>query len=173
MSSMQNYHADESAFDTPRISSSVVSISGREASSASQVSCITSMLLPPDMLSQAPSNCNLKQNMLTEVEKKSIKNEKIEEGSECGDSRNVSPTPRYLELREVMSKTTSEAVIMIKSRPKKHMMRTERGSKYRGVSKNGKKWQVSKNTINYYQRVNLSLVLCKNCKNRKTILCMK
>ena len=42
-----------------------------------------------------------------------------------------------------MAKTTSDTVTMIKSRPKKHMMRTERGSKYRGVSKNGKKWQVS------------------------------
>ena len=31
-----------------------------------------------------------------------------------------------------MSKTSSDSVIMIKSRPKKQLMRTERGSKYRG-----------------------------------------
>lgn len=56
-------------------------------------------------------------------------------------------TVRFQELQEVMQKTTSDAVVMIKSRPKKHLMRTERGSKYRGVSKNGKKWQVSALTV--------------------------
>ena len=42
-----------------------------------------------------------------------------------------------------MGRTESEVVTLIRSRPKKHLAQTERGSKYRGVSKNGKKWQVS------------------------------
>ena len=55
----------------------------------------------------------------------------------------IKETVRYQELKEILAKTESENAVMIKSRPKKRLIQTERGSKYRGVSKNGKKWQVS------------------------------
>ena len=55
----------------------------------------------------------------------------------------IKETVRYQELKEILAKTESENTVMIKSKPKKRLIQTERGSKYRGVSKNGKKWQVS------------------------------
>lgn len=42
-----------------------------------------------------------------------------------------------------MEQTSSDSTIMIRHEPKKQIQKTGRGSKYRGVSKNGKKWQVS------------------------------
>ena len=50
------------------------------------------------------------------------------------------------ELREIMKKTENPNQIVIKNKPRIRGMESQRGSKYRGVSKNGKKWQVSTNT---------------------------
>lgn len=41
-----------------------------------------------------------------------------------------------------MEQTSSDSTIMIRHEPKKQIQKTGRGSKYRGVSKNGKKWQI-------------------------------
>ena len=73
-------------------------------------------------------------------------------------------TLRFTELQEVMQKTASEATVMIKSRPKKRQMETERGSKYRGVSKNGKKWQVS--SRNRYNIFTTFYGLCKTIQTK-------
>ena len=52
-------------------------------------------------------------------------------------------TARLTELMKLVRQTKNESSIVIKAKPKKRQIATERGSKYRGVSKNGKKWQVS------------------------------
>ena len=54
--------------------------------------------------------------------------------------------PRLEEVREALSKVSDRNSIVIVARPKNNQITTERGSKYRGVSKNGKKWQVSPRT---------------------------
>ena len=67
-------------------------------------------------------------------------------------------TVRYQELKEIIARTDSNNTIMIVSRPKKRLIQTERGSKYRGVSKNGKKWQVRIDLM-YYNFYTLSYYL--------------
>lgn len=42
-----------------------------------------------------------------------------------------------------LEKATSEDQVIISSRLKRKISKSNRGSAYRGVSKNGKKWQVS------------------------------
>jgi hypothetical protein len=61
--------------------------------------------------------------------------------SDSGDT--IPETVKFQQLRKILEKQGDLDQIIIKSRPKKHLIQTERGSKYRGVSKNGKKWQVS------------------------------
>ena len=61
-----------------------------------------------------------------------------------GDSEGSIPeTTRFKELQALIQSVQSEAVTLIRAKPKKRQCETDRGSKYRGVSKNGKKWQVS------------------------------
>ena len=57
----------------------------------------------------------------------------------------ICETPRFKQLRTAI-KNNKEGLdfIMIAAKPKRRLAKTERGSKYRGVSKNGKKWQVSR-----------------------------
>jgi hypothetical protein len=50
---------------------------------------------------------------------------------------------QFRALKELLTGDNSNNISLIKAKPKKHITETERGSKYRGVSKNGKKWQVS------------------------------
>ena len=56
-------------------------------------------------------------------------------------------TARLLELRQSIERTENPSATLIKSRPKKRRSVTQRGSKYRGVSKNGRKWQVRTSLI--------------------------
>ena len=52
-------------------------------------------------------------------------------------------TERYQDLLRVLGETKDNDTVVIKARPKARGVVSVRGSKYRGVSKNGKKWQVS------------------------------
>jgi hypothetical protein len=49
---------------------------------------------------------------------------------------------RRKELESALDKTKTSSDFIIQSKLKKKMSKSTRGSKYRGVSKNGKKWQV-------------------------------
>jgi hypothetical protein len=49
---------------------------------------------------------------------------------------------RRRELENLLIKTKNESDLIIKSKLKLKISRSARGSRYRGVSKNGKKWQV-------------------------------
>ena len=70
----------------------------------------------------------------------SMQRQKTEDSEEsCANALTV----RFLQLRQILQQPGSPTQVIIKSRPKKHLVQTQRGSKYRGVSKNGKKWQVS------------------------------
>ena len=66
------------------------------------------------------------------------------------------------ELRQILAETELDSHLVIVARPKKRGVETERGSKYRGVSKNGKKWQVSDvNDFLVFQiRLNAGLLVC-------------
>ena len=50
---------------------------------------------------------------------------------------------RRKELENALKKAKAESEIVIQSRLKRKLSKSTRGSAYRGVSKNGKKWQVS------------------------------
>ena len=55
-------------------------------------------------------------------------------------------TPKRKELTKVLHEELDHTVVLIHSTPKKrwgNMSKYPRSSKYRGVSKNGRKWQVS------------------------------
>ena len=66
------------------------------------------------------------------------------------------------ELRQILAETELDSHLVIVARPKKRGVETERGSKYRGVSKNGKKWQVSdvKHCLVSKIRLNAGLFAC-------------
>ncbi|CDW76020.1 ap2-like ethylene-responsive transcription factor ant-like [Stylonychia lemnae] len=49
---------------------------------------------------------------------------------------------RRKELEAALKKTTSEDQLILQSKLKRKQTKSSRGSQYRGVSKNGKKWQV-------------------------------
>lgn len=50
---------------------------------------------------------------------------------------------RRKELDNALKKAKSDSDVIISSRLKKKLSKSTRGSQYRGVSKNGKKWQVT------------------------------
>lgn len=52
-------------------------------------------------------------------------------------------TERLRELKERLKGTEADSAVFLVAKPKTIRFTTQRGSKYRGVSKNGKKWQVS------------------------------
>lgn len=60
-------------------------------------------------------------------------------------SEHLEETTRFLQLLEEIQRTANPSDVVIRARPKKTYVDSARGSKYRGVSKNGKKWQVSGN----------------------------
>lgn len=55
----------------------------------------------------------------------------------------IAETKMLYELKQYLGTIESDCVVIISAKRKKQNPRTERGSKYRGVSKNGRKWQVS------------------------------
>lgn len=61
---------------------------------------------------------------------------------------------RRKELEHTLAKTTSLSDVIIKSKLKKKLSKSSRGSKFRGVSKNGKKWQVRIQILTTYFRFN-------------------
>ena len=50
---------------------------------------------------------------------------------------------RRKELDNALKKAKVDSDVIISSRLKKKLSKSTRGSQYRGVSKNGKKWQVT------------------------------
>ena len=66
-----------------------------------------------------------------------------------GDAKNelqiseVLTRTRRKELESALKKTKSDSDVVIQSRLKRKISKSTRGSAFRGVSKNGKKWQVS------------------------------
>lgn len=50
--------------------------------------------------------------------------------------------PKRAEIEMLLSKTLDNSSIILWSKPKNSISKSSRGSKFRGVSKNGKKWQV-------------------------------
>lgn len=49
---------------------------------------------------------------------------------------------RRRELEQALKKAVKETEIIVHTRLKRKLTKSTRGSQYRGVSKNGKKWQV-------------------------------
>lgn len=66
----------------------------------------------------------------------------IEDKNEIQISEVLNKTRRK-ELENALKRAKSDLDIVIASKRKKKLSKSTRGSNFRGVSKNGKKWQVS------------------------------
>ena len=62
--------------------------------------------------------------------------------SYCNIVQSEKEQKRLEDLKAHVAKITNPSQIVIKKKPRRRGLESQRGSKYRGVSKNGKKWQV-------------------------------
>lgn len=67
---------------------------------------------------------------------------KMEEDEEMAHISELLTKTRRRELEAALRKATSLSTVVIQGKSKKKISKSQRGSTYRGVSKNGKKWQV-------------------------------